>query len=459
MRSWVVVLSTVALAVPSVSAQTISISMTDPSGSFDLSSEAEAGVVVRSNWNNVPYTPNQNGTTTIGQVLVEADGEVTGLGLSYRAWDGRNANSIAGNDPNSRMMKGKGPSPFDSSSDPHPYAAIEITGCHEAVSDVYDVYIYIGAGIGFTSGSYGNMYLSGAGTFGNFPAGGQIFAQSGYRTLNSNFTGTGGVSVYDENVGFIRSGNRVAGNYVLFEAVTLDTLTITPQMFDSQSNFHGVSMVGIQLVSRELPGCPEEGDTHCESISVVSIDGPNALSRYEVELEIIASDESGDAITYELSLVGDNGFSRDVTLEDGSVQVSLAEGRYTATVSVDDDTFCSDQADDAVCSLEFDVPGEVVEVVELFRRGDADGDGVVAITDAVRILGFLFQGADAPECLDAADADNDRRLQLTDAVRVLGFLFQGTEPPPAPGPTECGEDPDADSPDDPLDCASYETCE
>ncbi len=231
----------------------ISISMTDPAGQFDLDPDESAGVVPSPNWNNIPYTPNQNGTTTIAQVIHNSRNEATSLGLSYRAWDGRNSSSILHNDANSRMMKGKGPSPFDSSSDPHPYAAIELTGCHAAAGRTYDVYIYIGTGLGFTSGSYGNIYLSGAGTFGSFPSVANRVATSGYRTLNSRFTNTAGISVYDPNRGFIRTDANIAGNYLKFESVTLDTLTITPEMLNSHSNFHGVSMVGIQLVGPNPP--------------------------------------------------------------------------------------------------------------------------------------------------------------------------------------------------------------
>ena len=245
----------IAVVLPATTALSgvISISMTDPSGQFDLTPDEIAGVVPTSNWNNVPYTANQNGTTKIAQVIHNSMEEATSLGLSYRAWDGRNASSIHTVDANSRMMKGKGPSPFNSNSDPHPYAAIELTGCHAAAGQAYDVYIYIGTGIGFTSGSYGNMYLSGAGTFGNFPSVANSVATSGYRTLNSRFTNTAGISVYDPNRGFIRSNANVAGNYLKFEDVTLDTLTITPEMLNSQSNFHGVSMVGIQLIGADPP--------------------------------------------------------------------------------------------------------------------------------------------------------------------------------------------------------------
>ncbi len=78
------------------------------------------------------------------------------------------------------------------------------------------------------------------------------------------------------------------------------------------------------------------------------------------------------------------------------------------------------------------------------------------LTDAIAILGFLFQGTAPPPCFDSADADNNGQVQLTDAIAVLGFLFQGTAPPPAPGPTDCGEDPD--DPADAIDCQAYASC-
>jgi RHS repeat-associated protein len=91
-----------------------------------------------------------------------------------------------------------------------------------------------------------------------------------------------------------------------------------------------------------------------------------------------------------------------------------------------------------------------------FHRGDSDGNGQLQLTDAVRILGFLFLGQAPPTCLDAGDADGNNQLQLTDAVRILGFLFLGQAPPVAPGPppAACGVDND----DTHLGCASYTMC-
>ena len=394
----------------SAQAGIISISMTDPSGEFDLGPGDQAGVVPSVNWNNVPYAPNQNGRTTIGQVIFGSDGEETPLGLTYRAWDGRNSGSVIGNDPNARMMKGKGPSPFNSSSDPHTYAAIELTGCNAAAGAVYDVYVYINEGIGFTTGSYGTMYLSGAGTFGSGgpPSGASIAAQTGYRTLNSRWTNTAGIAVYSADRGFIRSNASRAGNYLLFEGVTLDTLTITPWMANDQSNFHGVGMTGIQLVPVRSEDCDNgadddgDGDVDCEDSDCPACP--------EICDNGIDDDRDGKADCRDLDCpacpeICDNG--------------------------IDDDRDRDIDCDDEDCS------GVEPCRVIAFIRGDPDGNGAVQLTDGIFILNFLFLGGDSPGCFEAADADDNGSVQMTDGIYILNFLFLGGAAMPAPHP-DCG---------------------
>jgi hypothetical protein len=96
-------------------------------------------------------------------------------------------------------------------------------------------------------------------------------------------------------------------------------------------------------------------------------------------------------------------------------------------------------------------------VTSRFVRGDADSDGTIALTDAVRVLNFLFLSGPAPLCMDAADADDSGTLSITDAIRILGWLFTGGPAPPAPSPpagspnyppASCGVDPTPDE----LDC-------
>ena len=90
----------------------------------------------------------------------------------------------------------------------------------------------------------------------------------------------------------------------------------------------------------------------------------------------------------------------------------------------------------------------------LFRRGDANADGVVDISDAIATLHHLFTGGAQVSCADAADANDDGRMDLSDSVYDLLHLFSGGPAPPAPG-SRCGEDPSADD----LDCASHGPCE
>ncbi|MGQ9590367.1 MAG: lamin tail domain-containing protein [Planctomycetota bacterium] len=84
-----------------------------------------------------------------------------------------------------------------------------------------------------------------------------------------------------------------------------------------------------------------------------------------------------------------------------------------------------------------------------FVRGDANLDGLVDVSDPMKILFSLFRG-DVRLCADSQDANDDGDLDITDAVYALGFLFQGGPPPPPPFP-QPGADPTTE---DYLDCDS-----
>jgi hypothetical protein len=112
----------------------------------------------------------------------------------------------------------------------------------------------------------------------------------------------------------------------------------------------------------------------------------------------------------------------------------------------------------------------------VFVRGDVDASGEINITDAIFLLGYLFQGTTTPSCMDAADVDDlgAGAPNITDAIFLLGWLFQGTAPPPAPVPTtdegiagaaydpveSCGSDPSAAADPDPdgMSCVSFTPC-
>ena len=89
-----------------------------------------------------------------------------------------------------------------------------------------------------------------------------------------------------------------------------------------------------------------------------------------------------------------------------------------------------------------------------FIRGDANVDGIVDISDGVRVLGFLFLFL--PDglvtCNAALDTDDSGTVNITDGIYVLNFLFLGGPHPAPPFPT-CGVEPE------PTDCVKYPHCE
>lgn len=79
-----------------------------------------------------------------------------------------------------------------------------------------------------------------------------------------------------------------------------------------------------------------------------------------------------------------------------------------------------------------------------FLRGDADGSGSVDITDAIRILNYLFLGGVAPACMDAADVQDAGRVDISAPISLLNFLFLGGPAPAVPFPVR-GIDPTPDA--------------
>ena len=62
--------------------------------------------------------------------------------------------------------------------------------------------------------------------------------------------------------------------------------------------------------------------------------------------------------------------------------------------------------------------------------GDADGNLIVTISDAVYLINYIFTGGPAPSPLLAADADCNSIVTISDAVYLINYIFSG-------GPAPC----------------------
>ncbi len=83
------------------------------------------------------------------------------------------------------------------------------------------------------------------------------------------------------------------------------------------------------------------------------------------------------------------------------------------------------QSDDGSSDLSFDLALAAAPAIVprgTFVRGDANADGALDLSDAVRVLLGLFAGA-AAQCPDAHDANDSGNLDIADAIFILAHLF------------------------------------
>ena len=89
-----------------------------------------------------------------------------------------------------------------------------------------------------------------------------------------------------------------------------------------------------------------------------------------------------------------------------------------------------------------------------FKRGDANSDGSVDISDPIFIMNYL-SGGGAPACMETADANDNAVVNSADSDYLLNWLFLGGPAPPTPGPSTCGYDPATSAF---IGCGSYPPC-
>lgn len=63
--------------------------------------------------------------------------------------------------------------------------------------------------------------------------------------------------------------------------------------------------------------------------------------------------------------------------------------------------------------------------VQVYTCGDADASGSISISDAVRLINFIFAGGTEPSPMIAGDSDCSGSVTISDAVRLINFIFAG----------------------------------
>ncbi len=81
--------------------------------------------------------------------------------------------------------------------------------------------------------------------------------------------------------------------------------------------------------------------------------------------------------------------------------------------------------------------------VQMFLRGDQNGDGNLDLGDAIAILNHIFMSVPLGTCVDAIDVDDSGELDIVDPIRLVNYLFNFGPPPEEPFPA-AGFDPTPD---------------
>jgi hypothetical protein len=65
----------------------------------------------------------------------------------------------------------------------------------------------------------------------------------------------------------------------------------------------------------------------------------------------------------------------------------------------------------------------IIGDIGILMRGDANHDGILDLSDPVKILSYLFVGGPPPSCLEVADVNVDSSVDISDSILLLTYLF------------------------------------
>jgi hypothetical protein len=133
---------------------------------------------------------------------------------------------------------------------------------------------------------------------------------------------------------------------------------------------------------------------------------------------------AGEDLSYTLEYAQDSAFTIGVVtlsdLTDTSQAVSLSRGTYFWHVSSRNS--CGAESPHQEPPFAFSV----------YLSGDATADGLVLLSDAIKILNYLYKNSPAPDPMQSGDANADGIVDIADAISLLNYLFKNGVPPRCP---------------------------
>ncbi len=225
---------------------------------------------------------------------------------------------------------------------------------------------------------------------------------------------------------------------------------------DTTDPFSAHAFVGLSSTPPAAGGAGTLKGTFRRQTLATRTSGPIPITLKDVDaLPIyIKLKRTGTTIAFERS--GDGAIFTEFATREvgmGTTQVDLKNDTLVGLAATAGSAALARYIFGAVSGPEFPTGGDK----KLLRRGDADSNGSLDLTDPVAVLNYLFLAGVRPVCVDAADVDDTGLLDLTDAVYSLNYQFLAGPRPPAPGPDTCGEDTTPD--EGGVDLGCEQTCQ
>ncbi|MCP4566859.1 MAG: hypothetical protein GY841_04675 [FCB group bacterium] len=145
-----------------------------------------------------------------------------------------------------------------------------------------------------------------------------------------------------------------------------------------------------------------------------------------------ASDVEGDALTYSYEVYNDVLLTSLAASASDQPEGSGAQSTWIIDPAVEpgEEYYWRVRAEDGYESGAWSLTASF-SVKATYIDGDANGDEVINVGDAVALINYVFKGGPAPYPLEAGDADCNEAVNVGDAVYLINFVFKGGPEPGA----------------------------
>ncbi len=143
-----------------------------------------------------------------------------------------------------------------------------------------------------------------------------------------------------------------------------------------------------------------------------------------------AEDSEGDVLTYSYELYEDSLLSSLVAQESEYPQASggTTAWEIPSLLPGGEDYFWRVRAGDG---FEYSNWSDLASfhLLPEYICGDASGDSIIDVGDAVYVVNYVFKGGPAPDPLEGADVNGDGICDVGDAVHLINYIFRGGAAP------------------------------